>query len=331
MQKLHEPEGAVRFCRNPLSPRQVIIRVMETSVLNIFVEVMRRGSFAAVARDRATDPSSVSRAIASLEEELGVRLFQRNTRRLSPTEAAVLYFERLEPLLAELDDARESAINTRNQVTGTLRVTAAVSIGQKCVVPLLPGFMRTYPNLTVDLALTDSMLDLVGERIDVAIRLGNLVDSSLVAHRLMSVTYVVCASPEYLKQVGAISNPLAVRERECLLFPLPVFRSRWIFRDKNDKKRDLTEVPVKGRLYASSGIALHECALAGMGLALLPRWLVGCDIRDGKLIDVFPGYDVTPTDFNTAAWFVYPSKNRVPKKVRVFVDYLKKEFRDQFP
>ena len=301
---------------------------MDTGALETFVEVMRRGSFAAVARDRGTDPSSISRQIAGLEEELGVRLFQRNTRRLAPTEAGTIYFNRIEPLLEKMQEARERATDVTDAPKGALRVTASVSFGQRCIVPVLPEFTLLYPTLTVELALTDSMLDLVAERIDVAIRLGPLEKQSLVADRLLHTRYSVCASPAYLAQHDPIRKPQDIRAHDCLLFSLPAFRSRWTFRDK---KGELTEIPVQGRVLISSGLALSDCALAGMGPALLPHWVIGKDVKRGNLVDVFPDIEVTPTDFNTAAWFVYPSATRLPKKVRLFVDHLKKEVRDNPP
>lgn len=293
---------------------------MDVSVLQIFVEVMRQGSFAAVARDRNLDPSSVSRAIASLEEELGIRLFQRTTRQLSPTEAGVTYFERIEPLVEEIQQAIDVAADISGQPKGKLRITASVSFGHKCIVPLLPQFEALYPDLTIDLLLTDAVVDLFADRIDVAVRLGLLADSTLIAQQLMKTHYCVCASPEYLKRFGRPEKPIEMEHHNCLLFPLAGFRSRWIFKDCNG---DLSEVSVSGRTLISSAIALQQCAIAGMGLALLPNWLIDEDLRTGSLIDVFPDYAVTATDFSTAAWLVYPSRAYVPLKVRVFIDFLK--------
>ena len=327
MRKAHEPiTGCVGRRLGKLRARYHLL--MDTETLETFVEVMRRGSFAAVARDRGTDPSSISRQIAGLEQELGLRLFQRNTRRLAPTEAGAIYFARIEPLLDKVEEARERAADVASEPKGVLRVTASVSFGQRCIVPVLPEFARLYQTLTVELALTDSMLDLVAERLDVAIRLGPLEDESLVAQRLLAARYFVCASPAYLAQHDAIRTPHDIRNHECLLFALPRLRTRWTYRDK---KGELTEIPVRGRILISTGLALHECALAGMGLALLPHWVIGKDLHHGRLVDVFPEFEVTPTTFNTAAWFVYPSTTRPPKKVRLFVDYLQKEIRDNPP
>lgn len=289
-------------------------------MLQLFVEVMRQGSFAAVARDRDLDPSSVSRAIAGLEEELGIRLFQRTTRQLSPTEAGIAYFERIEPLVEAMQQAIAIATDISGQPKGVLRMTTSTSFGKRCVVPLLPDFQMTYPDLAVDLLLTDAVVDLIAERVDVAIRLGLLSDSTLIAEQLMRTYYSVCASPKYLEQYGQLKRPGDLENHNCLLFPLEGFRSRWIFRDRNG---DESEVLVQGRTTISNAIALQQCAIAGMGLALLPNWLIDEDLRAGSLINVFPDYDVTATNFSTAAWLIYPSRAYVPLKVRVFVDFLK--------
>ena len=172
----------------------------------------------------------------------------------------------------------------------------------------------------MDLLLTDAVVDLLRERIDIAVRLGLLADSTLIAQQLMRTHYSVCASPSYLKQSEQLKQPLDLEHHNCLLFPLAGFRSRWIFRDING---DTREVPVSGRTIISSAIALQQCAIAGTGLALLPQWLIEDDLQAGTLVNVFPDYDVTATDFSTAAWLVYPSRAYVPLKVRVFIDFLK--------
>lgn len=289
-------------------------------MLQTFVDVVKQGSFAAVARERNVDPSSVSRAIAGLEEELGIRLFQRTTRQLSPTEAGMTYFQRIEPLMEEIQQAIQIAADISGQPKGTLRITASVSFGLKCVVPLLPDFRSLYPDLTVDLVLTDANVDLFTERIDLAIRLGLLADSTLIAQQLMQTRYFVCASPQYLQHWGHPKLPQDIEKHHCLLFPLAGFRSKWRFRDSS---REESEVFVRGHTIISNAIALQQCAIAGMGLALLPNWLIEDDLQAGTLVNVFSNYDVTATEFNTAAWLVYPSRAYVPLKVRVFIDFLK--------
>ena len=292
---------------------------MDTKILQTFVEVMRHRSFAAVAKEHNIDPSSVSRAISNLEKELEVRLFQRTTRHLSPTEAGITYFNRIEPLLEEIQRAKELVTQTQ-QPKGTLRVTASVSFGIKCIIPFLAEFESVYPNLSIELLLTDYRLDLLTERIDLAIRLGQLQDSTLIAQRLMLTTYSVCASPKYLEQHESIAQPKDITQHNCLCFPIVEYKTRWIFRDP---QKNISKINVHGRTIISNAIGLQQCAIAGMGLALLPHWLVDSEIEKGNLVKVLPDYDVTATDFNTSVWFVYPSRNYVPLKVKIFMDFFK--------
>lgn len=298
----------------------IAVLLMDVSVLQLFVEVVKQGSFAAVARDRSLDPSSVSRAIASLEAELGIRLFQRTTRKLSPTEAGTTYFERIEHLVEELQQAADVAADVSEQPQGNLRITASVSFGLKCIVPFLPEFERQYPDLTVELLLTDAVLDLFAERIDVAVRLDLLRDSTLIAQPLMQTPYSVCASPDYLKRSPPLKRPVDLEQHRCLLFPLAGFRSKWRFKGAGG---NLSEISVSGRTVISNAIALRECAIASMGVALLPNWLIGDDLQTGKLSQLFSNYAVTATDFSAAAWLVYPSRSYVPLKVRIFIQFLK--------
>ncbi len=292
---------------------------MNLAALEMLASVVKLGSFAAAAREQEIDPSSVSRSIAALEHELGLRLFQRSTRQLALTEAGGLYFERMQPLLEELQQAHLVAADVSASPKGRLRVTASNSFGLKCVVPALPSLAQRYPQLQVELLMTDAVVDLVAERIDLAVRLGTLADSSLVAHPLMRTTYRVCASPAYTAQAGKPKRPVDLTRHACLLFPLTGFRSRWVFRDRQGVQ---VEVPVSGSLHASNALALQHCAVAGMGVALLPEWLVADDLAAGRLIDLFTRHQVSATDFNTGAWFVYPSRAYVPLKVRAFMAHL---------
>lgn len=295
---------------------------MDVESLRIFVEVIRRGSFATVARDRNLDPSSVSRVVAALEEELGTRLLQRSTRRMGLTEAGTLFFGRIEALIDELDHARDEALAVSAGPVGTLRLTVSVAFGHQCLLPLLPNFRALFPALKLELLLTDTYLDLVSERVDLAVRLGARLDTSLIGVKLFSTRYRVCVSPEYLAREQPLRVPEDMRHHKCLLFTLPEFRSRWLFRDTAGT---VTEVPINGEVLISSALALRACALAGMGPTLLANWLIDDDIAQGRLIDPFPDYHVTATDFETAAWLLYPSRTYLPHKVRVMVDFLKQK------
>lgn len=297
---------------------------MDVSALSIFVEVMRRGSFAAVAKDRNLDPSSISRLIAGLENELGIRLFQRSTRQLSPTESGRIYFERIEPLIEELEHARAAAQDAGAGLTGTLRFSTTVAFGQICIVPLLADFRAAHPGLSLELVLTDSNLDLIADRIDVSIRLGPRLDLGYVGTKLFSTRYRVCASPAYVARAGRLSTPAELAGRKCVVFDLPGFRERWRFRDKNGR---IIEVPIASELRLSSALAVRQCALDGLGPTLIGHWNIDADLAQGLLIDLFPEHNVTATDFETAAWIIYPSRSYLPAKVRVFIDFVRERLR----
>jgi DNA-binding transcriptional LysR family regulator len=301
---------------------------MEIATLRTFVEVMRRRSFTSVAQVLSVAPSSISRTIAGLESELGVRLFHRTTRKLSPTEAALAYFDRVEPMVVELERAASVAADSGETPRGVLRVTAAAAFAQVNLVPLLPEFSRRYPELRFDLILTDTFLDLVAERIDLAIRLGRLDESSLIAHRLCGIVYSVCASPEYLRSRGRPKTPHDLERRDCLRYPVPGYGPRWRFR-KGDGEP--FEVPISGRIVANSGAALAQSAADGMGIVMLPRWILADELRKGTVVELFPDYCATASEFDIAAWMVYPSRSYLPRKVRVFADFLKEKFRAGAP
>ena len=293
---------------------------MEIESLRIFVEVMRRGSFAAVARDHNLDPSSISRAIRALEDELGVRLFQRTTRALTPTQSAAAYFDRIAPLVDEIERANLIVGDSDRPPNGLMRVTTSVAFGKQCIVPVLPDFLDKYPDLTLDLVLTDTQVDLVNERIDAAIRLGRLPDSTFIAHRLLPARYAVVASPAYLEAHAPLTKPHDLTQHRCVVFPYSGYRDRWIFREASGAT---FEVPISGRMFVSSAIGVLEGALAGIGPALMADWLTDTEVRNGRLVRLFPGYEVAATSFETAVWFMYASKAYLPVKVRVFLDYLK--------
>ena len=297
---------------------------MKITELELFVEAARQGSYAAVARARNVDPSSVSRGIATLERELGIRLFQRTTRKLTLTEAGELFLGRAQPLLEELAHARDAASRSSRSARGTLRLTVSVTFGEERIVPLLKVFRARFPNLRIECLFTDTNIDLVAEGFDLAIRLGPTVTGDLVAAKFMETCYRVVASPRYLRKAPPLSKPADISLHRCLLFNLPAYQSRWRFRDARGR---VEEAAVAGDIILSTGSALRMAALDGLGPSLLPSWLIDRDLSSRRLVDAYPRHAVTATTFDTAGWFVYPSRNFLPTKVRVAIDFLREHLK----
>lgn len=297
---------------------------MDSTDLQTLMQVVRSGSYAAAARELDVDPSSVSRVIKALEDELGARLFQRSTRKVSLTEAGAVFTERLAPLLEELQQARDAAVDVTAEIRGNLRVSVSNTFGLSRVVPLLPTFCAQYPQLDIDLMLTDAVVDLVAERIDVAVRMGVMNDSALVAVPLTQIRYRVVASPAWVaSQSPRIRRPADLEQVGCLAFSFSGFRDRWLFRSTRNGAGDQVAVRIRPRAVISSGLALRECVLQGMGPSLLPDWLIGGDLVSGALVDLFPKHQVGTSDAVPGAWAVYPSRSYMPAKVRVFIDFLR--------
>ncbi len=292
---------------------------MDVATLELFIDVMQQHSFAAVARRRNVDPSSVSRAIAKLERDLDLRLFQRSTRKLQPTEAGQLYFDRVFPAVAELAAAQQQALAVSQAPRGTLRVTAPAVFAEKRLMPLLPEFARRYPELRVELLLVDAYLDLIAERIDVAIRVGALRDSAYRLQKLRSMEFFICAGPGYVAEHGVPERPEEIVDHSCLLFPRRDHSLSWLFKDGAG---EVTEILIQGQYLMTNSAAIRECAIANMGLTLLPDWLVEQDIATGQLVRLFRNYTVTATDFNSAVWLLYPSQAFLPRKTQVWIGHL---------
>lgn len=296
---------------------------MDFQKISLFIDVVKLGSFAAVSQSRDLDPSMISRSIASLEEELGTKLFFRTTRKLAPTEAGMQFFAKVEPLMEEFDRAKSSLLERRDKPSGTIRVTAPVSFGLLFLIPLVAKFQAKFPDVHIDLMVTDSVLNLVDERIDVAIRFGHLKDSSFVGTKLAPLNYVPCASPSYLKKFGQPKSPQDLLNYNCLSFLIPGFADGWRFRNRKNGTEE--RVPIKGSIRISNAIGLRDAAVAGIGISLLPGLLVGREIEKGVLVPLFHSFEVTATIFDAHAWLLYSSKDFLPSKVKVFVDFLKLE------
>jgi len=297
---------------------------MELSTLKTALLVRDLGSFAAVARLLDLDASSVSRVIAQLEQEVGFRLFQRSTRSLSPTGEGELYLNRIAPLVEELEAVGEEARTTTISPRGTLRLTASIAFVQECLIPILPDFRERYPEIEIELLASDANLDLRTEGIDLAVRFGSMPKGDWIVTKLMTTSYRVVASPDYLEKNGSIAHPDDLSNRECLRFAIPGFRTYWQFRGEGDS--EAFRVSVGGTTVISNPLSVRSAARLGMGIALLPIMLVSRDLERGTLVDLFPDYACAAASFETAAWLLYPSRSYLPQKVRVMIDFLKERY-----
>ncbi|WP_296306648.1 LysR family transcriptional regulator [Pseudomonas sp.] len=298
---------------------------MDTQHLRTFIEVVRQGSFAGAARRLDMASSQVTRAVAALETDLGTRLMHRTTRKLTLTESGAAYFGRVSTLMDELDAAADDARTSTGEIRGMVRLTASVALGQKLVVPLLEKLHRQHPGLQLELRFSDLVVDLVGQQVDVALRQSPSIDESLVGLQLGPLRFRVCASPNYLTNHGRPEIPADLSHRDCLRIALPGFHSAWSFRRRGVADADVEVVPIGGWLSASSSMSLLASAVDGLGPVLLADWLVEADIRTGRLVDLFPGYEVTSTHFDNAVWLLYASRDHLPRRVRVVVDFLRTE------
>jgi DNA-binding transcriptional LysR family regulator len=284
----------------------------------VFAKVVESSSFAAAARHFDMSPAMVSKHIRTLEERLGVRLLNRTTRRVSATEVGQNYYERCLRILNELEDAERAAGDLEAAPRGLLRVTSSVSFGAHQLAPAIADYLVAYPDVSIDLSLHDNYIDLLEERIDVAIRLGQLSDSSLIAKKLYAVEMVLCASPGYLAANGTPHTPRDLVKSNCLIYTYATPRM-WTFTDPNGKAE---VIRVSGRLSANSGDPLLALALKGAGILLGPDYLVANDLNAGRLVRLLPDYKTQ----ETPVYAVYPHSHNLPAKTRTFIDFLAARF-----
>lgn len=282
--------------------------------LEIFVAVIDTGSFSAAGRVLGLTPSAVSRAIDRIEARLGVRLLLRSTRAISLTAEGQAYLQSARRIIADLNDA-EQQIADQGAPRGRLRVSAALSHGRLCVVPLLGEFVRLYPHILVDIALTDTLVDIAAGQADVAIRFGPLADSSLTARKLGETRRVIVASPDYLAHHGTPRAPEDLLGHNCLNFDFRRAEPVWPF------LRDGQEfcLPMKGNIEANNGETLGQLAASGIGIARVGRFSVDAEIADGRLVPLLEEFN--PGDVE-AIHAVFVGGSNTPARVRVFVDFL---------
>lgn len=286
--------------------------------MSVFEKVVAAGSLSAAARDLGVSTAVVSRRLAALEARLGVRLVNRTTRRLALTDEGASYHEACARILAEIEDADSAAAAQRVEPQGLLKVALPASFGHKHIAPLVPPFAARYPKIELAFSLSDRTVNVIAEGYDLAIRIGELEDSSLAARKLAPNRRVVCASPQYLREHPAPRVPEDLRQHNCLT--TTDLQMNWEYKGP-DGKRGM--VRVSGHYACDNWEVLREWAMAGLGVALKSTWDVRRQLGEGLLVPLMPEYDFG-TD--VAIYAVYPHRRYLPAKTRVFIDYLAESF-----
>lgn len=289
-------------------------------LLTAFVAVADAGSFTNAAAKLGRDASIISRRVSELEKQLGVRLFSRTTRRLALTEVGASYFRRVQTLLDELAEANRVASDEAASPQGLIRVSVPVTFGRQWIAPLLPVFLAGHPSIRVDARFSDRVVDVVAEGFDVAIRVGVLRDSSLTSRKMASYRNRLVASPSYLKGRNRPKTPADLSGLACLGFSGHADWPDW--RIMKDGKR--VTVRPAGPLIADNSEAVLMSAVAGLGIAFMPDWLVGPEIRAGRLVEVMSGWGGRA---DGGVYAILPPGRLIPAKTRLFVDDIAKSIK----
>ncbi len=288
------------------------------SAMRFFIHVVDRGSLSKVAQDAGVKTSTVSRAVTTLEADLGIPLLNRSTRRMHPTEAGVNFYARAVRILDDFDAACQqvSALNSCPQ--GVLKVHLPRAFACRHIIPLLPEFFVRYPDIKLDALLNDMAPDVIATGIDLAIRIGALPDSTLIAKKLAPYGWMLCASPAYLSASRPIMHPRDLSQHACVL----ASTDRWMFTRAGEQ----LDMQVCGRLQVDDNEALLVAARCGLGVTLLPTWLIGEELDDGRLQPLLTEWQPRPITGTGAVWGIYAPKKAVSRKIRVFLDFIEHEF-----
>ena len=287
----------------------------------LFVRVVDGRSFSAAARATGATTSAVSKRIGRLEDRLGARLLERTTRKVAPTAAGAAFYARAARILADVDEAEHAVASLGGAPRGTIRVSAPVIFGERHLAPMLPAFLDKYPEVRVDLALTDRFVDLVEEHFDLAIRIGPLGGASLVRVRVGATAWIVVASPSYLARAGRPEMPADLSNYNCLRYTLITAAREWRFKGP----RGEISVPVVGNLEVNHGGAMREAAVAGLGIARLPHFLVADALTSGALVALLPEFRLPPIGVH----IVYPRGAAPLPKVKAFIETMGAALRDR--
>jgi DNA-binding transcriptional LysR family regulator len=286
--------------------------VTSISDLDIFARVARTGNMSAAGREIALSPAVVSKRISLLEERLGARLFHRTTRQLTLTETGDGYYKRVVDILSLVAEAEDFVSRRNDQPRGALKLTAPTSFSRHHIAPYLASFLNRYPNVELDIHLTDNFVDIIRDGFDLAIRIGELQDSSLVARKLAPDTRVICAAPTYLQKYGTPARLADLEAHNCLSAGA---QDVWRLEGPGGQR----QLRVKGNIRSNSGEFVRDALLAGLGIGLRSTWDVGAELASGQLTAVLPEWRGSS---NVAIYAVYPCREFMPSKVNVFIEYL---------
>lgn len=288
------------------------------SGFSVFTKVVETGGFSAAARELNMSKSAVSKHIAKLEERLGVRLLNRTTRKLSPTEVGTTFYERARRIVQDVEDTEQAVSALHMEPRGTLRLNVPMTFGYRHVAPALAGFIERYPDINIDMVLNDRVVDLLDEGFDAAIRIARLPDSTLIAKKLAPMRLVTCASPAYWEKHGRPKTPADLKDHNCLIYSYLASENEWPFKGKEGP----TSVKVSGNIRANNGDALKAAAIEGVGVVVVPTFIIGDEFQSGRLEAVLADYVET----DLAIYAVYPHNRYLSAKVRAFVDFLADQF-----
>jgi DNA-binding transcriptional LysR family regulator len=287
--------------------------------IQVFAQVVESGSFAKAADRLGLSTSATSRHVADLEAHLQTRLLNRTTRRVSLTESGQAFYERAVQLLADLQEAEQEAARTAVVPRGTIRLTTSVNFGVRHLAPAIAEFLARYAEVRFDVSLADRIVDLVEEGFDLGVRIGTAGSENLVARKLGETRLVPCAAPAYLAAHGAPKIPEDLERHNCFTYEYVTPRNLWRFRDASGRER---AVRISGTLHSNNGDLLAEAAARGAGIVFEPAFIVGPDVRAGRLVPLLQEFTPPPVPI----YAVYPSRKHLSAKVRRFVEFLVERF-----
>lgn len=284
------------------------------SHIPIFIAVVDAGSFSGAAIKLNLTKSAVSKRISQFEDELGVRLLHRTTRRLSLTQAGLKYYDYARTALQLAKEGEDAITQMQDTPQGVLRISVPMAFGRLHISPLIPAFLSQNPGVEINMAMDDRVVNLVEGGFDMGIRIGQLADSTMIARPLSPCSSVLCASPAYLQRHGTPQSPNDLSQHNCLFYSYFLGGTEWIFHGKEGASRFLP----KGNYQVNNSEALYDALLAGLGICQMPKFIVGPALADGRLLSILPNYMLP----KHSIYAIYPQRLHIPAKMRTFLDYL---------